>query len=187
MTAPSGYNPTSTQTPEQQSALQNFLSLIGGQGGEGFQAALSNLMGILSGSPESFESMEAPIMRQFQEETIPMLQERITNLGAGGGRSGAQARILGGAGEKLQEGLAAQRSQLQQNAIQQLLNTFLQGSNIGLGTQTMGGFQEQPQSFWNRLGKGIGGAGKGAMAGLPFGPGGVALGGIGGGFSSFFS
>ncbi len=186
MSAPAGYSQVSAQTPEQGNFLQQLLSMLSGQGAEGFQQAIQQLMQMAQGSPESFEAFEAPAIRQFEEQIIPGLQERITAQGGGGGRSGAQARLLGGAGEKFAEGLASQRAGLQQNAIQQLLSTYLQGGNLGLGTQAFG-FQQDPKSMLGRFGQAAGGAATGALAGAPFGPAGSAVGAIGGGIKSYFA
>jgi hypothetical protein len=116
--------------------LSKFLEMFGqGGAGGGFGDAMEHLRGLLSGSPESFAAFEAPLQRQFAEKTIPQLQERLTAAGAGGGRSSGAAQVLGGAATDFNERLAGQRAGLQQNAIQQLLSTFLQGSQIGLGAR----------------------------------------------------
>ncbi len=155
MSAPQGYSSYSPLTGGQQGGLQQLLSMLGGSGAQGFEQALQSLMGMLSGSDESFEAFEAPIMRQFQEQTLPQLQERLTAFGGGGGRSSGGAQALGAAGAGLQENLASQRAGLQQNAIQQLLSTFLQGSQIGLGTQAKG-FAQKPPGFGASFGQGLG-------------------------------
>lgn len=123
-------------SPEQNQFLKQFLSMFGGGGaGGGFSDAMEHLRGLLSGSPESFAAFEAPLQRQFSEKTLPQLQERLTAAGAGGGRSSGAAQVLGGAATDFNERLAGQRAGLQQNAIQQLLSTFLQGSQVGLGAR----------------------------------------------------
>ena len=170
MSAPAGYSTYSPLTGGQQGGLQQLLSMIGGTGAQGFEQALQSLMGMLSGSPESFEAFEAPIMRQFEEQTLPQLQERLTAFGGGGGRSSGAAQALGQAGAGLQENLAAQRAGLQQNAIQQLLSTYLQGSSLGLGTPAQG-FAQKPPGFGAAFGQGFGsalGKGLGKFPGLFF-------------------
>ena len=171
MSAPTGYSTYSPLTGGHQGGLQQLLSMLGGTGAQGFEQALQSLLGMLSGSPESYEAFEAPMMRQFEEQTVPMLQERLTGqFGAGGGRSSGGAQILGQAGAGLQENLASQRAGLQQNAIQQLLGTYLQGTGLGLGTQAQG-FAQKPPGFGASFGQGLGqGAGSlfGKIPGLFF-------------------
>ena len=155
MSAPSGYTQVPTKTGGQQNFLQQLLQMLGGTGAQGFEQGLQSLMGMLSGSDESFAAFEDPLKRQFQEEVIPSLQERLTGMGAGGGRSSGSAQILGQAGAKFEEGLGAQRAQLQQNAIQQLLKTFLGGSQIGLGTESFA-YKQKPPSFMTSMAGGLG-------------------------------
>ncbi|KKN33416.1 hypothetical protein LCGC14_0803830 [marine sediment metagenome] len=165
MSAPTGYSRVPTQTGQQQDALSQLLSMITGSGAEGFESALQNLIGLLSGSDESFEAFEAPLMRQFQEQILPSVQERLTAMGQGGGRSTGAKHVLAQSAERFGEGLASQRAGLQQNAIQQLLGTYLQGQGLGLGTQAFG-FAEQPSGFFANLGQGLGqGVGQGIGGG----------------------
>lgn len=184
MSAPAGYTQVANQTPEQASGLQQLLAMLSGTGAQGFEQALQQLMGILSGSDESFEQMEAPIMRQFQEQTLPQLQERLTSQ-FGEGASSGQAQILGRAGAGLQENLAAQRGTMRQNAVQQLLNTYLQGQGIAQGARPFG-LQQESKSVMGRLGQATGGAVMGGLAGAPAGPWGIAAGALGGGIKSYF-
>ena len=149
-------------------------------------------MGIISGSDESFASIEAPILRQFQEETLPQLQERITSQ-FGGGASSGQAQILGRAGATLQENLAAQRGEMRQQSVQALIDTYLRGQSIAQSAQPFG-YQQEGTGFFGRLGKATGGAASGALAGAAAGsviPGwgtatGALVGGAAGAFKSYF-
>ncbi len=153
-----------TMTGGQENFFSQFLSMLGGQGGKGFEQAMQHLQGLLSGSPESYQAFEAPIKRQFSEEILPQLQERLTAQGAGGGRSSGAAQVLGQAGGRLSENLASMRAGLQQNAIQQLLSTYLQGSQQALGTKTFG-YEYEPGSP-GLLGYAAGGIGQGIGSGL---------------------
>lgn len=196
---PQGYTQVANFSPEQSQNLNQLLEMFSSQGagGQGFQQAIQQLMGIASGAPGSFEAIEAPARRSFREDTIPEILQRLTSQGVGGGRSSGEALLLGGAGEKLEEGLAAQRGTMMQNAIQQLLSTYLQGQGLGLSAKPFGYQQDAPEetSFWGRLGQGAGGAATGALTGSKigsmFGPQGAAIGagigGIGGGLKSFFA
>lgn len=127
-----------TLNPEQQSLLSDLLSQLQGGASEGFGESIDFLRSILSGEGPSYDALEAPIMRQFSEKILPQLTERLTASGAGGGRSSGAAQVLGSAGAGLAENLAAQRANLQQNAISQLLSSYLQGSNLGLGSRSFG-------------------------------------------------
>ena len=165
MSAP-GYTQVPALSGQQSNALNQLLSLLMGQGAEGVGASLQNLLGLISGSPESFEAFERPALRQFEEQIVPGLQERITALGGGGGRSSGGAQILAQAGERLEEGLAGQRAQLQQSAIQQLLSTYLGGLGLGLGTSPFA-YLQNPAGFGTSLGQGLG-QGLGMIPGLFF-------------------
>lgn len=155
-----------TKTPQQMDFLSQMLqSLMGGTGGQGQEAALQHLMGLLSGSPESFQAIEAPARRGFEQQTIPGILERFS--GGGAGRSSGLQQTLGAAGQELETGLAAQRGQMQQDAVKQLLANFLGQSQLGLGTQTFenvmqpgrGGFL---QSLLGGMSGGFGQFGQGA-------------------------
>ena len=159
---PQGYSKVPALTGGQSGLLEQLISMLSGTGAQGFEQGLQSLMGMLSGSDESFEAFEAPLKRQFQEEVIPQLTERLTGLGAGGGRSSGAGQILGQAGQRFEEGLAGQRAQLQQNAIQQLLSTFLGGSQQALGTKAFG-FAQKPQGGFGSQFGGI----LGKLAGNP--------------------
>ena len=111
-----------TLNPQQQQLLQQMLS---GQGGLGqsplFGQASSLLQGILSGQDQGAAALEAPAMRQFQEQIIPGIAERFSGLGAGAQSSSAFQQALGGAGAGLAERLAAMQSERQTGALGQAL------------------------------------------------------------------
>lgn len=167
MSAP-GYSKVPTLSGGQSNFLNQLLEMLGGTGAEGFEQSLQSLLGLISGSPESFEKFEAPLLRQFEEQTIPQLTERLTAYGGGGGRSSAGPQILGQAGAQLGESLGAQRGQLQQSAIQQLLGTFIQGGQLGLGTSPFA-YMQKPPSFGTSI---AGGLGQGIGGGIGLGLGG---------------
>jgi hypothetical protein len=108
-------------SPEQQSALKQALSTLTGPGG-----GLEYYMNILGNNPEAFAALEAPMMRQFNEQIVPGLAERFSAVG--GQRSSAFPQALSQAGADLSERLSAQRHQLRGQAASNLLN-------IGLGTR----------------------------------------------------
>lgn len=101
-------------TPQQQEV---FGQLMGGASGQ-LPQAFEFLNNILSGDPEAIAKFEAPTRRAFEEQTIPSIAERFTGQGAQ--KSSAFGQQLGQAGQALEEGLAAQRSQLGFKALSQL-------------------------------------------------------------------
>jgi hypothetical protein len=72
--------------------------------------------------PQFFNQFEAPLQRQFEEQTIPQLANRFGAMGSGGAlESDAFRRQLGREGSNLQTNLGALRGGMQQQAIPQLL------------------------------------------------------------------
>lgn len=114
-----------TMNPQQMALLQQLLGGLGAPLGQG----LENISGLLSGSPEALQAYQAPIMRQFKESIIPGIAEKFSGGDAQG--SSAFTNALGSAGAGLAENLAAQKAQLSQNALQQLMSLL----GTGLGAQ----------------------------------------------------
>ena len=106
--------------PQQNTALDQLLSGASGQ----LPQVFDYLQNMLSGSPEAMEAFQAPALRQFNEQIVPTLAEKFSQLGAQ--KSNAFGQQLGQAGASLAENLNAQRAGLQQNAVQTLLQ-LLQG------------------------------------------------------------
>ena len=106
----------------QNDLLQKLLSMLGGGP---LQNAIQSQNSLLSNDPEAFKAFERPAMRQFNEEILPSLAEGFGGLGATSS-SGAQ-QTFARAGERLAENLQAQRSGLQQNAVQNLMGFLGQG------------------------------------------------------------
>lgn len=103
-------------TQEQQSLLSNLMR--GGGIGQMplYQAGGGLLQQILGGQDTGAAALEAPAMRQFQEEIVPGIAERFAGLLDSGGTS-AFPQALGQAGAGLAERLAAMRSQRQMGAL----------------------------------------------------------------------
>jgi hypothetical protein len=116
--SPGGIERAQNFTPQQMSALEQALSGLTGPGG-----ALEYYMNILGNNPEAFAALEAPMMRQFNEQIVPGLAERFSAVG--GQRSSAFPQALSQAGADLSERLSAQRHQLRGQAASNLLNTGL--------------------------------------------------------------
>lgn len=85
----------------------------------GNKDALSYLNSILSNEEGAFQDFEDPFKQQFEQQTVPTILERFSGAGARGS-SGLQ-QTLASAGKDLSTNLAAQRAQLKQGAINQLL------------------------------------------------------------------
>lgn len=114
-------------TPQQQQFQNQILQSLQ----QLYPQAFQNLEGILSSSPEAFRAFEAPALRQFEQEIVPGILERLgASAGSHGGfsSSGLQ-QSLAAAGRDLSTNLAAQRAGLQSQALSQLGSL----SNIGLG------------------------------------------------------
>lgn len=95
--------------------------------------ATNQLAQMAQGSPEQFQQMEAPAMRQFKEQLMPRLAEQQTAMG--GGRSSGFLNRMQNATSNFAQDLQAQRMGFQQNALAQLL---------GLGENLMNTPTQQP-------------------------------------------
>lgn len=118
----------STYNKGQRSQIDQLLeSLKGMQGSQDinqnpeFQTGQDWLQSMFN-DPEFFNQFEAPIKRQFEEETIPNLANRFASMGSGGSTGSTAFRNqLGREGSNLSTNLAAMRGQMQSQAIPQLL------------------------------------------------------------------
>ncbi len=142
-------------TPEQEAFLNQLL----GGSQEGMSSGMEYLTNLLSGDTEAFE---APLKRQFEEETIPGLAERFA--GADAQESSAFGQALGQAGAGLTENLSQLREGLKGQALSQLQGL----AGMGLG-----------QRFENVLRPGTTGILGGLSQGLGEGLGSAATGGLG--------
>lgn len=117
---------TSTFSPQQQN-LQN--QTIGGinQGAQditqnpGYQSGLEYLMSMFQ-DPNFFSKFEAPMQRQFQEQTVPQLANQFAGMGTHGSFGTGFRNQLAREGTTLQEKIAALRGGMQQQGASQLLN-----------------------------------------------------------------
>lgn len=148
--------------PEQESLFSQLLSSVQGRGaGGGFGEAADYFRGLLGG--EGFDEFEAPMQRQFREDTLPSIAEQFAGLGAGGLSSGGFAQETGRAATDLAERLASMRASLRQQGAEGLL---------GLGRQSIAPVDEmvlrprQP-SLFEQLTTGLApGLGQGIGTGL---------------------
>lgn len=118
----------STYSKGQRSAIDDILQSIKGMKGSqditqqpGYQQGNEWLMSMFN-DPEFFNQFEAPLQRQFQEQTVPDLANRFASMGSGGalGSTGFRNQ-LAREGSNLSTNLAALRGGMQQQAIPQLL------------------------------------------------------------------
>lgn len=106
--------------------------------------------------PEFFNSFEAPLQRQFQEQTVPDLANRFASMGSGGSLGSTAFRNqLAREGSNLSTNIASLRGGMQQNAIPQLLgysqqpfNNLLNLYQTGLGHPTNNQYQQPSAGFF---------------------------------------
>jgi len=111
------------------------------------QQIFSKLLGDFDPSAltEMFQTSVAdPARQQFQEQTLPGIQERF--IGGGGARSGAVGRAGVQAGANLESGLAGQLSQILAQAQESQL-----GRQTGLATANISDMYEPKDSNWMSL------------------------------------
>lgn len=117
----------STYSKGQRSLIDDLLSQVKGMGNmditqnQGYQTGNEWLQSMFN-DPEFFKSFEAPLQRQFQEQTIPDLANRFAGMGSGGAMGSTAFRNqLGREGSNLSTNIAALRGGMQQQAIPQML------------------------------------------------------------------
>ncbi len=119
---------SSSYSENQQGGFNDIMSMIKGMKGnaditknQGFQSG-QNWINDLFNDENFFNKFEAPMQRQFQEQTIPELSNRFSAMGSGGGAdSSAFRNQLGRAGVDLQTNIAAMRGGMQQQGVNQAL------------------------------------------------------------------
>lgn len=128
-------------TPQQQGFLQNLLGgikpeLFDIRNAPLYQSGQGYLNEILSGSPEAFSRFEAPIRKEFMEQTIPQIAERFTAQNAR--QSSAFNQTAARAAEDLSLRLAALREGLRFEAIPQALQYAGAPSELAQRLATLG-------------------------------------------------
>lgn len=112
----------------------------------------------LFNDPEFFKSFEAPLQRQFEEETVPGLANRFASMGSGGSTGSTAFRNqLGREGSNLSTNIAALRGGMQQQGVnqslqygQQPIQNLMQMMGIGL-QPTQNVYQPPSQGGWGAL------------------------------------
>lgn len=80
----------------------------------------SDWLSSLFNDPEFFNKFEAPLQRQFQEETVPDLANRFAGMGSGGAMGSTGFRNqLAREGSNLHTNIAALRGGMQQQGVNQ--------------------------------------------------------------------
>lgn len=119
----------STFSKGQKGGIQDILEAIKGMRGgsqditqnQNYQTGQNWLQSMFN-DPEFFKNFEAPLQRQFQEQTVPELANRFAGMGSGGSTGSTGFRNqLAREGSNLSTNIAALRGGMQQQAIPQLL------------------------------------------------------------------
>jgi hypothetical protein len=126
--------------PEQKDLLLNQIDqLQGGPTGQNYGLAQGYLQSLLSNDPNTYNQFAAPYLAQYNQETLPMLQERFAGMGGpmggGLGSSSGFAQALGASGSRLNADLAGLYANLRQNAANQAFSNYGAQSNMALATR----------------------------------------------------
>lgn len=134
---------------------------------------------LLSQDPQAMRQFEAPLMRQFEQQTVPSIAERFAGMGSHGAQSSsAQNLALAQSGKELQESLGALRGQLGMQALSQLQGMLSQSQR-----PTFENIYKQPTSgLFGGIASGAG-QGLGMLAGSSL-MGGASGGSLGGNFGN---
>lgn len=160
------FNQMSTLGKEQQGLYNQLQQSNLGQGSGGsFGQAGDYYRSLLQNDNDTFNSLQAPELRRFREQTIPDLSEQFAGMGSGGLSSSGFRNAAVSAGTDLSERLGAIRAQLRQQGAQGLQNLGQQGLqqfNENVYTQGQPGAL---QGLFSGLGQGLGAAGGAALGG----------------------
>lgn len=118
----------STYGKNQLGMIDQILNQLSGMRGntdiqqnQNYQQGQNWLQGMFN-DPQFFNQFEAPLQRQFQENTVPELANRFASMGSGGALGSTAFRNqLAREGSNLHTNIAAMRGGLQQQAIPQLM------------------------------------------------------------------
>lgn len=155
--------------PQQQSLYSSMF-----EGLDGFNPT-RQLTQMAQGDDSYYAPMEAQAMRSFRQKVVPSIASQFVGRLGGSAAQGAFAQ----AGANLSEDLFAQRQQMRQNALRDLLG--LEQSLLGRDTYERSIFKKP--STWDKLApllggiaKGVGAAAGGGLGFLAGGPSGAAAG-----------
>lgn len=146
-------------SPDQMQLIQSLTGQLGGP----LTSGLQNLRGILGGGPEAFKQLEAPALRQFEQQIIPQISERFG--GAGALSSSGFQQSLSQAGSNLAENLASKRAEMQSGALNQLMQLLTQSQNPRFQNIQTSGSEGALMGILKAIGLGVGGGLGSAAAG----------------------
>jgi len=134
-----------TMTPEQEAILGQLTNMVQNQGG-GANKAMGLLEKYMDPNSDIYKNFEAPYMQKFEQQTIPRLAEQFAGFGANSGAlsSSGFGQALGAAGANLQTDLAAMKSGMQRNSINDYLGQFNTMTGQALNAQPFAYYQQQP-------------------------------------------
>lgn len=151
----------------QQGGIEGLLQMLQGMSGGGgmdinqnpmYQQGNEYLMSMFN-DPEFFKNIEAPMQRQFEENTVPDLANRFASMGSGGalGSTGFRNQMAR-EGSNLHTNMAAQRSQMQMQALPQMFgsanqpfNNMMQMYGQALGQPTQNQYQPPSAGMWGPI------------------------------------
>jgi hypothetical protein len=166
-----------TMTPEQLKLLNDIIAQIDPQqlslyNDSTYKAGLPFLMQLLGGDTSAIEQ---PVMRQFNEQILPGIANRVSGLGAGAQRSSGYQNMLSDAASDLAGNLASLKYNARSNALNTALsysqagnNSLMNMASLALGKEPFG-YQHTPSTpgMMDSLGSGLMGAlGQGLGTGL---------------------
>lgn len=116
------HNQISTLTGSQRGIQSQLENAVKGGNQGGFGQAANYYRDLLSDDSSTFNAMQAPEQRRFNEQTIPDLAEQFAGMGSGGLSSSGFQNASVSAGTDLSERLGAIRAQLRAQGAQGLAN-----------------------------------------------------------------
>jgi hypothetical protein len=154
---PKGYDMYSL--PTMGGDQKSIYDLISGHFKEGAGDIYEKIFGLAGGNSDMFAQLEAPAIRQFNEQIAPGIANRYAGSGIGG--SSGMQNSLSAAGSNLAENLQSQRTGLMERSIQSVLG--LGDRLMSQPTQQFGLVQKQ--NILNQIMQLLGGVG-GNIAGI---------------------
>ena len=123
----------SSYSGQQQGGFNDIFSIIKGMKGgasngditqnQNYQQGQNWLSNLFGNDQGFYDKFEAPMQRQFSEQTIPGLANQFGGMGSGGSLGSTAFRnALGREGEHLQESIAGMRGNMQQQGVNQSMN-----------------------------------------------------------------
>lgn len=172
----------STYNKNQLQGLNKVLNDVMGMRGQGqnditrnqnFQQGQNWLSDLFGNDQNFFDKFQAPMERQFSEQTAPELANRFGGMGSGGSFGTSFRNQANREGERLQESIAAMRGGMQQAGVgqslqygQQPVNNYMQmlqqamnptqntyqGPSMGFGGAMAAPFAQGASAYWGGQG-----------------------------------